>query len=301
MSTPTNTVTVPAHIAARIAARKGDNTQTSAVMGAIVNGDGFPYPRISIRAGRYRLVEDGVETVVGTELDVIIVGANPQVSKIFYSKPYDPNATDMRPTCFSHDGVTPDPQSTHPVSASCVNCPNNVLGSKITPSGAKSKLCSDQRHLAVVPAADPSKVYALTVPVSGMKGLREHFKHLNNFNVYPEEAVTTLGFDDQTSYPKMTFTHKGFVSSGALAKIEKVVASDEVKEVVRVLPIGTVRPALAAPAAPAAVGIAAAAATVAAPVAPPAPAVDEAYEEEVSTTPAANMSELEKAVDGMFE
>jgi len=104
----TNTaMPVPAHIAARVAARAG---QKSAVLSALLT-DTFQYPKISTRASRYRLVEDGVETVVGTTLDVVIVGSNPGVSKIWYSKPYD-GADAVRPDCFSNDGVAPDPSGT---------------------------------------------------------------------------------------------------------------------------------------------------------------------------------------------
>ena len=48
---------VPAHIAARIAARQQAGTKSS-VASAIVS-DGISIPRISIRAGRYRLNEEG--------------------------------------------------------------------------------------------------------------------------------------------------------------------------------------------------------------------------------------------------
>lgn len=244
---PTNLTAVPAHIAARIAARQGGQA-SSGIAQAIVSGDGFPYPKISIKAGRFRLVEDGVETPVGINLDVVIVGANPKVSKIFYAKPFDPAADGVRPDCFSNDGVRPDASVASPVHDNCTACPHNVLGSKITPTGAQSKLCADQRHLAVVPAADPTKVYAFTVTVSAMKALREYFKELQNFGVEPNEVVTLLGFDDKATFPKVTFARKGFVPEGAISKIDEIVNSDEVKEVVRVLPVSG-RPALAAPAA----------------------------------------------------
>ena len=296
-------VNVPAHIAARIAARKSSG-ETSAIASAVVTGDGFPYPRLSIRAGRFRLVEDGVETVVGTSMDAIIVGANPHVSKVFYGRPYDPNATDMRPDCFSNDGINPDPSVQNPVHNACATCPNNVLGSKVTPSGAKSKLCADQRHLAVVPAADPSKVYALTVPVSGMKSLREYFKKLQNYGINPEEAVTELGFDDAVSFPKITFDQKGFVSEKAVGKIDAIVQDDEIKEITRAVPLGTYNKALAMLAPAAAPAIEAPKEEKPAKAAKPAPApvVDDAYEEE---TPVASnekeASDLEKALDGMFD
>lgn len=304
MNAQNTQMAVPAHIAARVAARKASGS-TNSIMNAIAgSGDGYNHPKISIRAGRYRLVEDGVETPVGINLDVVVVGANPKVSKIFYAQAYDGNADGVRPTCFSNDGITPDTSIT-PVSNGCANCPHNVLGSKITPSGQKSKLCADQRHLAVVPAADPNKVYQLTISVSAMKNLREYFKDLQNFGVEPQEVVTELGFDDKVSFPKVTFTRKGFAPEAAMAKLDAIVASDEVKEVVRLIPPKSAGPALAAPAA---------AASTALP-APTAPVVEDGYEEAApvaatpqeptpaakpTTAPVKASSALESKLDSLF-
>jgi len=262
-----NVTTVPAHIAARIAARQQAGTK-STVASAIVN-DGPNIPRISIRAGRYRLVEDGVETTVGVTLDTIIVGANPRVSKVFYGKAFDASASDVRPDCWSNDGLRADASVEKPVHTGCADCPNNVLGSKILPSGAKSKMCSDQRHLAVVPAADPTKVYSLTVPVSGMKALREYFKELGNYGVGPEEAITQLGFDDAASYPKLTFTQKGYVPEKAIERVDTLLTSDQVKVATRQLNVSSAGPAIAAP-------------IKAAQIATSAPVVDDAYEEDAA-------------------
>lgn len=269
-----NIATVPAHIAARIAARQQAGTKSS-VASAIVS-DGPNIPRISIRAGRYRLNEDGVETTVGVTLDTIIVGANPRVSKVFYAKAFDASASDVRPDCWSNDGLKADASVTAPVHTGCADCPNNVLGSKILPSGAKSKMCADQRHLAVVAAADPTKVYSLTVPVSGMKALREYFKELGNYGIGPEEAVTELGFDDAASFPKITFKQKGYVPEKAISRVDALIESDSVKVATRQLAPSSAGPALAAPVAKAA---------IAAPVPAPAPAVDDAYEEESAPAP----------------
>jgi hypothetical protein len=266
-----NVVQVPAHIAARIAARQ-QSGQKSAIASAVVS-DGLNIPRISIRAGRYRLVEDGVETPVGINLDVVVVGANPRVSKVFYAGAYDASAENVRPACFSNDGLRPDKSVEQPVHSACADCPNNVLGSKILPSGAKSKMCADQRHLAVVPAADPTKVYSLTVPVSGMKGLREYFKELTNYGVGPEEAVTELGFDEQASYPKMTFKQKGYVPEKSLDRIDGLIASDAAKIATRVM-----EPTQAAPA-------------IAAPTKPQLPLVDDAYEDEAEEASAPAVQE----------
>lgn len=293
-----NIAQVPAHIAARIAARQQAGTK-SAVAAAIVS-DGPSIPRISIRAGRYRLVEDGVETTVGVTLDTIIVGANPRVSKVFYAKQFDASAENVRPECWSNDGLKPDVQVERPVHAQCADCPHNVLGSKVLPSGAKSKMCADQRHLAVVPAADPTKVYSLTVPVSGMKALREYFKELSNYGIGPEEAITELGFDDTASFPKITFKQKGFVPEKAIGKVDTLLESDDVKVATRQLAPKSAGPALAAPAA-----------TKALPAA--APTVDDAYEEEApaaapaaatakpSVAPVKASDELSKKLDSLFD
>jgi hypothetical protein len=289
---------VPAHIAARIAARQQAGTKSS-VASAIVSDNGPSIPRISIRAGRYRLNEEGVETTVGVTLDTIIVGANPRVSKVFYAKPFDASADNVRPDCWSNDGLKPDVTLEAPVHNSCADCPNNVLGSKILPTGAKSKMCADQRHLAVVAAADPTKVYSLTVPVSGMKALREYFKDLGNYNIGPEEVVTELGFDDAASYPKITFKQKGYVPEKAIGRIDNLLTSDSVKVATRLMAPKDAGPALAAPAAKTAIA---------------APAVDDAYEEEapapvVAATPKSKPTvvpvkasdELAAKLDSLFD
>ena len=296
MSQP-NVLNVTAHILARQQARQKSG-QKSTTMVAVVNSLPVP-PRISTRASRFRLVEDGVETAVGVNLDVVVVGANPNISKVFFSKQYDSSNPGVPPDCFSHDGVTPDPSVETPVSTSCAACPHNILGSKVTNSGAKSKLCADQRHLAVIPAADPNKAYQLTVPVSGMKNLREYFKELDNYGLVPEEVVTELGFDEKESYPKLVFKQKGYVPEKLLPQVEQIVVSDEVKEVVRLIPIGSRTPVgIAVQQAAAALTQAAPTAAAPAPVvepepapAPAAPAVEEGYEEEAAAAaPAARQT-----------
>ena len=298
-----NQMQVPAHIAARIAARQQGTLQASGITSAIVSGDGFQYPKISIRAGRYRLVEDGVETVVGTTLDVIVVGANPRESRIFYGKAYDDSANNVRPDCFSNDGIRPDPSVANPVANGCANCPNAVLGSKMTPAGKQTTLCGKQRHLAVVPAADPEKVYGLSIPVSGLTNLREYFKELQNYGVEPQEVVTELGFDDKVSFPKVTFKKSdkggGYVPAKSMPRVDAIVASDEVKVAVRLMAAATA-PALASPTKPV---------DIAAPVVDeedgepaPEPVVEDkpAKAAKPKTEPVKASSELEAKLDSLF-
>lgn len=256
------TKNVPAHIADRIRTRQ-ESGKKSAVADAIVGGEGGGFPRISTRSSRYRLTEGGVETVIGPVLDVVIVGANPRVSKIFYAGQYV-QGENAAPACASSDGLKPDDSVESPVAKACAACPHNALGSKILPSGAKSKMCADQRHMAVVAAADPSKVYGLTVPVSGMKSLREYFKELGTYGLSPEEVVTELGFDEEASYPKIVFKHKGYVPERVIELVDEISHHDSVKVATRQMqPSAT----LASP-------------TSAAPAIEQKVPVDDAYEEE---------------------
>src|SRR5215475_2182424 len=70
-------------------------------------------PRISYRAGRFRYVSgDGAITDStehnGVALDVVIIGANEHLSKIYYSGAYDPNSPEnAAPDCFSDNGTAP--------------------------------------------------------------------------------------------------------------------------------------------------------------------------------------------------
>lgn len=295
-----STQNVPAHIAARIAERQ-KNKQSTLATAVLGTSTGTSVPRISLRAGRFRLVESGVETTVGVNLDVIIVGVNPKVSKVFYAGAWDPNAESNGPACFSNDGTKPDARVESPVSDNCATCPHNVLGSKVLPSGAKSKMCADQRHIAVVAAADPSKVYSLTVPVSGMKALREYFTELANYGIGPEEAITELGFDENASYPKLVFKHKGYVPEKAIGTVDQLLEDDSTKIAIRVLDASNAEPKLENRSAP----------KVEAPKATPeddeaaayeeAPIVAKAKEEKPKVEAVKSSDELSAKLDSLFD
>ena len=233
---------VPDHIAKRIAARK-QSGEHSSILEALTSTAGPP--RISIRGVQFRLVQGSVETPVGRNLDVVIVGSNTNVSKVYYEGPWNPEVS-APPDCRSADGKTPDADVAEPECESCANCPNNVLGSAITENGKMTKKCADVRYLAVVPASDPNKVYQLSVSVTAMKGLRAYANELQSFGLLPHEMVTRLGFDDKASYPLVTFERGGWLGEKALVGVERIVGSK--KEEIDYCTRSGDQPALAAPA-----------------------------------------------------
>lgn len=94
-------IQIPAHLASRVG--------VPSVLGAALTGglsSGQVFPRISIKASRFRIKEGDTETVLdSTTLDVVIVGANPRLSKTWYAKSWDKDAEPAAPDCYSLDGV----------------------------------------------------------------------------------------------------------------------------------------------------------------------------------------------------
>ena len=93
---------VPAHILKRQQAKISRVAEAMAMPDVDEMGD-----RLSIRGGTFRAMREGVETEVGHVADVVIVGANPRLSKTYYAKSYDPTGPLVAPDCSSDDGITP--------------------------------------------------------------------------------------------------------------------------------------------------------------------------------------------------
>lgn len=221
-------ITVPAHLAARVGV---PSMLGAALTGGLSSGQSFP--RISIKASRFRIVEGDTETVLdSTTLDVVIVGANPRLSKTWYAKQWDANAEPTGPDCFSLDGVSPDPEAEDPQNDLCASCPQNAWGSKITPSGQQIKACSDNKRLAVVAADDPSgPVYLLSVTPAALKGLNQYQKELSVRGIPPEIVKTRVSFDTDASFPKLKFTFGGFLDADVQEVVDSLFGSEQVKEI----------------------------------------------------------------------
>lgn len=224
---PTN-IQVPAHLAAKVG-------QPSALSQSISSGisQGQSFPRISIKGARFRIVEDGTETVLDTTaLDVVIVGANPKLSKTFYAKAWDKDAEPSAPDCYSLDGTKPHPESESPQNDLCAQCPHNAWGSKIGPQGQQLKACTDQKRLAIVAADDPEgPIYLLQVTPSALKALNVYHKDLSMRGIPAEIVKTKIGFDTDASYPKLKFGFGGFLDEDTYAAVEPLFGSDNVLEI----------------------------------------------------------------------
>lgn len=221
-------IQVPAHLAARVGV---PSVLAQSLTGGLSSGQA--YPRISIKASRFRIVEGDTETVLeSTALDVVIVGANPRLSKTWYAKAWDRDAEPTGPDCFSLDGVGPDPEAESPQSDLCASCPQNAWGSKITPGGQQIKACSDNKRLAVVAADDASgPVYLLPVTPAALKGLNQYQKELSVRGIPPEIVKTRVSFDTDASFPKLKFAFGGFLDADTQQVVDALFSTDQVKEI----------------------------------------------------------------------
>jgi hypothetical protein len=245
-------IQVPAHLAARIG-------QQSALAASLAAGlsTGESYPRISLKGSRFRIVEGKTETVLDqTKLNVVIVGANPRLSKTYYAKQWDPNDEPTGPDCFSLDGIGPDASVQNPENDLCASCPKNAWGSKISPNGQQIKACSDQKRLAIVAAEDPSGlVYLLQVTPAALKGLNQYQKELTVRGIPVEVVKTVLSFDTSASFPKLNFSFGGFLDADTQAAVDSLFGSDQVLEITGEktvsraveVPVQVARPAPVAP------------------------------------------------------
>lgn len=219
---------VPAHIAARM-------QQPSALAQSLASGlgGGPDYPRISLKGSRFRIKDGDAETILKeTELPVVIVGANPRLSKAYFLKEWDPNSDPAAPDCFSLDGVRPHPESVEPQNDVCATCEFNKFGSKVTPQGTETKACADKKRLAVVAAHSPDgPVYLLEVTPAALKGLNAYQKQLTIRGLSPELVITMISFDTDASFPKLKFDFGGFLDEDAMATVDNLLGSETVTTV----------------------------------------------------------------------
>jgi hypothetical protein len=221
-------VKVPAHLMARMG-------QPSALAQSMTGGlgGGESFPRISIKGARFRIKEGEIETLIdSTKLDIVIVGANPKLSKTYYAKEWTKDAEPAAPDCFSLNGTNPDASVENPQNDLCATCPHNAWGSKTAANGQQLKACSDQKRLAVVAADDPSgPVYLLSVTPAALKGLNAYQKELSMRGIPPEVVKTRVSFDTDASFPKLVFGFAGFLDEETQAVVDELFGTDRVKEI----------------------------------------------------------------------
>lgn len=198
--------------------------------------------RISLRNGKFRFNIKGVEVSVqqGDHLDVVILAANPAVSRIFYKDAYDPSAEGIRPDCYSRNGETPEADSPLRQAEKCALCPQNAVNSSRSGTG---KACAYKKRVVVV---DPGKIggiaFALDIAAMGLFGEDDKANRKFNLKSYIEalkangfiipSVVTRMSFDDEESVPKLFFSPIRPLTEAEWAQVEARAADPVIKEMI---------------------------------------------------------------------
>lgn len=228
MITGNGPMQLPAHLA-------GTNfgVTTNLMEGMFTGGN-----RIGLKGSRFHLVVGGVEEGVIQEayLDVIILGAAPAVSRVYYAGSYK-NGENQPPTCYSADGIVPADDVKAKQADKCMTCPMNAKGSKIV-DGQQFKACGYFRRVVVMLAGDVDdrRVFKLDVRSQSLfgegnaneKNLNDYIKMIATRGVDAGAVVTRLSFDLNSSVPKLLFKAVRYITEEEMYAVQDLVQSEEV-------------------------------------------------------------------------
>lgn len=207
-----------------------------AAMGGIKAGG---FPRISIGGAKFHLIDGDDKTLLtdpnnpdlpAMQLEVVVVGFNPGVSKTFYKGKWAEGDAG-EPDCSSDDGITPDPHVATPQCTNCASCPQNAWGSKISEQGKEIKACSDNKRLVILPVndLDESKAIALTITPASLKPWAEFVRALDGKGVEISTCVTKLQFDPSVTFPRLQFKFGRYLTPEELAIARERESGDDVR------------------------------------------------------------------------
>lgn len=197
------------------------------VFAAAVSAAGFPV--ISIKGKVFHIQRSDERTLVtkpddpdepAASIEVVVVGANPNKSKVFYAEGFQEGSAE-KPTCYSNDGIAPATDAKEPQAKKCAICAHNQWGSRVTDNGSKGKACADHMRLAVAPAGQLNDPMLLRVPAASLKTLGQYGDLLAKRGVEPKYVVTKVGFDYSVAHPALTFKALRFVTEEELAEVEE--------------------------------------------------------------------------------
>ena len=215
---------VPAHVI------KSNN---SSFLAGLPQGDGFP--QISLSGTRFVIKSDGVSTPIPTvEIDVIMLGGKETVDRAYYTGKFDHTATEAKsPDCYSETGVQPNGDSPLKQCESCAGCPLNQYGSGTDLNGnpSKGKACKETKRLAIFINGIN---YGFKIPPTSLKYLRQYVLDFTRQTGGADlcEAITTIGFDPNFTYPVLSFKLKGWLNAEQSAKINQIKNSLEVAAII---------------------------------------------------------------------
>jgi hypothetical protein len=164
-------------------------------------------------------------------LEVVILKANPHLSKLFYANGYEEGAAE-KPTCYSNDGVAPAADAQEKQATKCAICPHNQWGSRVTENGSRGKACTDLRRLAVAPIGELELPMLLRVPAGTLRDLANYADLLNRRKAPYQAVVTKIAFDHTVAHQKLTFKANRWLSEEEAEIVARTLEKDVINQIV---------------------------------------------------------------------
>lgn len=216
------------------------NDSAADVNSALSQGVSAGFPVMSIKGKTFTIVQGDTRNIItkpddedepASNIQVIILDANPNLSKNYYESEYEEGST-ASPDCFSEDGKFPSAEVEAPQAKSCATCPHNAWGSG---KAGRGKACQDSRRLAIAPSDNPEEPMLLRVPPASLKGLREFGTTLGKRGVSFDAVVTKLRFDPEQSSPVLIFKPVGFLDAATYEKVQEIKGDDTVQQITGII------------------------------------------------------------------
>lgn len=207
---------------------------SNAAADLVGNNPGGGFPVISIKGKVFHIQRGGERTLItkpgeedpAASIEVVVIKANPNRSKVFYANGYVEGDA-SKPNCYSNNGIEPEADAAEPQAKKCAACPHNQWGSRVTTEGRKAKACADSRRLAIATPGAPNDPMLLRVPAASMKSLEDYGKLLAARGVPHQAVVTKIGFDYSVAHPALTFKPVGMIGDRELlAEVAAAANSD---------------------------------------------------------------------------
>lgn len=207
--------------------------QLSAFVGGITGG----FPVLSIKGKSFATIRDGQRAIVmkpgdeeepATAIDMVIITANPNLTRTYYKGTYNEDNSD-KPTCYSNDGVAPAPDVEEKQAKTCALCPHDRWGSG---NEGRGKACRSSRRVAVAAPNRLDDPLLLRLPITSATALRDYAKDLHHRGVEVHTVLTRLRFDVNSPTPLLTFKPMAFLGEATLAQVEQLQDSVLVAQII---------------------------------------------------------------------
>lgn len=239
--TLTNTA-LPASLQEAFAAEKEKSEAITSGVGGFVS-----LPRLSIKGKEFSVSSGNQVQQLPPYIDVIIADARPNVSKLYYSKVFDPNSKAGQPDCASVNGVTPDfvpsivDKETGKCPNNCKNCYFNQFGTALQ---GKGKACKDYKRLIIMFAGTEQAPFNPSLPAvildlpatsfrapagSNVTMFNEFVSQCERNNLPVSGVVVRLSMMPGVAFSKIVMQAVRVVTEQEYARVLELRESNEVK------------------------------------------------------------------------